>query len=90
MLSPIPGSTEMIGAHHDPGETGQHRAEANTIMNRRLMFMPSAETIRRRWLRPYQHADPRKRHQPAKPGRDHKAAGDDDQTPDRVKAARLR
>ena len=43
--SPMPGSTDRIGATMTPAKPASMAPKPNTIMNRRLMSTPSAETI---------------------------------------------
>ena len=43
--SPMPGSTDRIGATIAPAKPASMAPKPNTIMNSRLMSTPSAETI---------------------------------------------
>ena len=45
-LSPMPGSTDNIGAIMTPAKAASMVPKPNTIMNSRRISMPSAETIR--------------------------------------------
>ena len=45
MLSPMPGSTERIGATIAPAKPASMAPKPNTTMNRRRMSTPSAETM---------------------------------------------
>ena len=45
IVSPMPGSTERIGAIMMPAKPASMVPKPNTIMNRRRMLTPSADTI---------------------------------------------
>ena len=45
MVSPMPGSTERIGAIMMPAKPASMVPKPNTIMNRRRILTPSADTI---------------------------------------------
>ena len=71
MLSPMPGSTEMIGAIMMPAKPASMVPKPNTIMNSRSILTPSAETMRRvGGAGAHQHADAGIGHQHIKAGGD--------------------